>query len=174
MLIEAGTANSWEVNLNCDGKDPYGIITHAYNDYWVAAVNSRNKPGIVLEPTARGNQFHLTGLSGGFVNKATRPTNRFYASPEIAADKIRLGYNTETPAVAATGQPVLNRNPFVVEVMIQNPGSVKRWTLIDVYDASVSFDAALTTGQTITLSPGEAVTLHYPEAKPTWKWRALH
>jgi hypothetical protein len=173
ILDEAGAANIWEVNLNCDALDPLGIVTYGRDSQWFTNINSRSKPGITLQRSASGNQFFLMGLNGGYENHAEQPTNRFYASPNTTADKLRLGFGAETPVVPASGELVVNRNPFPVVVMIKSPGSASKWELNDTYGTSDSFIGKLHAGQTIYLSPGESIRLHYASEPPQWRWRAV-
>jgi hypothetical protein len=173
IVDESGIHNTWEVNLNCDAKDPLGIVTNGRDSVWFCNVNTRSKPGVTLLPDARGNQFFLTGLSGGYDNQANEPTNRFFASPSIPADKIRLGFAVETPPTPESGELVINRNPFPVLVMFKSPGSISRWELNDTYGASDEFVGPLQSGQSIYLSPGEAIRLHYSTIPPEWRWRAV-
>jgi hypothetical protein len=173
ILDEGGAKNVWEVNLNCDGKDPLGIVTSGQDNIWLTNVNSRSKPSLTLKPNARGNQFFVMGLTGGYDNQATQPTNRFYASPSIEADMLKLGFAVETPPTPATGELVVNRSPFAVVAMIKSPGTVTQWELNDSYGASERFIGPLTVGQSIYLSPGEAVRLHYTGTPPEWRWRTV-
>jgi len=172
---ESGTANLWEVNLNCDAKNPLGIVTGGTNSLWFANVISREKPGITLLPTATGNQFHLTGLNGGFDNQATAPTNRFYATPNVAsAEKIQLGFAASTPEVPESGEAIQNTNPFPVVIVMKSPGTVHRWSLTDAYDTSEAFEGGFHNGQNIFLSPGEAIAIEYDEETPVWRWRTVY
>jgi hypothetical protein len=173
ILDDSGAANVWEVNVNCDAMDPRGIVTNGRDSLWFMNVNTRTKPGIVIERSASGNQFFLMGLNGGYDNRAENPTNRFFASPGAAADKLRLGYAVETPPVPATGELIVNRNPFPVVVMIKSSGSTTQWELNDTYGASERFNGSLHAGQTIYLSPGESIRLHYTGEPPQWRWRAV-
>ena len=170
---EAGASNVWEVNLNCDGMDPLGIVTGGRDSIWFSNIISRTKPSVTLLGEARGNQFHLMGLSGGYDNQADEPTNRFFASPSIPPDKIRLGFAADTPPIRASGELVVNRNPFPVIVTIKSPGSVTRWELNDTSGASDGFAGPMQTGQSIYLSPAESLRLHYSGDPPEWRWRAV-
>jgi hypothetical protein len=173
MLIEGGTANMWEVNLNCDGKDPRGIVTSGKDDIWFASVNSRSKSSLVLEPEARGNQLFLQSFSGLLENRAQNANNRIYPSANIAAEKLGLGFACVTPAVPASGELVVNRNPLVVKVIILKSGGVRSWTINDTYGVAQPIDVPLMAGQEITLAPGEGIRLTYEGEKPAWKWRSL-
>ncbi|MEM8946872.1 MAG: hypothetical protein AAGD11_16985 [Planctomycetota bacterium] len=173
ILDEGSAKNVWEVNLNCDAKDPLGIVTNGQDNIWFSNINSRNKPGLTLNPNARGNQFFLMGLNGGYDNQAVEPTNRFYASPSTVANKLKLGFGVETPSIPASGELMINRNPFPVIVMIKAGGSVSRWELNDTYGGSDEFAGSLQAGQNIYLSPGEGLRIHYSGAPPEWRWRAV-
>ena len=173
ILDEGSAKNVWEVNLNCDAKDPLGIVTNGQDNIWFTNINSRTNPGLTLKPNARGNQFFLMGLNGGYDNQAIEPTNRFYASPSTVANKLKLGFAVHTPSVPVSGELLLNRNPFPVVVMIKSPGSVSLWELNDTYGNSDKFESSLHTGQSIYLSPGEGLRLHYAERAPEWRWRAV-
>ena len=173
ILDEGSGHNVWEVNLNCDGMDPLGIDTSGHSNIWFTNIRSRNKPSLTIRPNAAGNQFFLMGLNGGFDNQATWPTNRFYAAASIPADKIKLGFAVDTPATPTSGELMINRHPFPVVVMIKSPGSVTQWELNDTYGASEKFEGPLSTGQSIYLTTGEAIRLHYTDTPPEWRWRAV-
>ena len=173
ILDEAGAANVWEVNLNCDAKDPRGIVTAGRDSIWMSNINSRSGPGLVLEKSARGNQFILMGLNGGLVNNAQTPTNRIYASNSTPAEKLGAGFARETPSVPQSGVAVTNRDPFPTVVLIKNPGDVVRWELTDCYGQQESFEAPLSAGQGIYLGVGESIRIHYHGAPPEWRWRAV-
>ena len=173
ILDEGSVANVWEVNLNCDAKNPRGIVTSGRDNLWFANVISRNNPGLILEKPARGNQFFLMGLNGGYENRAENPTNRFFASTSTPAEKLRMGFAAKTPPVPASGHAVTNRDPFPVVVMIKQSGKVTRWELTDCYGQTESFQAPLQPGQSIYLGVGEAIRLHYDGKPPTWRWRAV-
>jgi hypothetical protein len=170
---ENGANNVWEVNVNCDAMDPLGIVTAGRDSIWFSDVNSRTKPGVTLLREARGNQLFLMGLNGGYDNQATEPTNRFFASPSTTPTKLRLGYAVDTPPIAASGELVVNRNPFPIIVMIKSPGSITRWELNDTYGASDEFTGPMQVGQCIYLSPAESIRLHYSGDRPEWRWRAV-
>ena len=171
ILDEAGASNVWEVNVNCDGMDPLRIVTSGRDNIWFSNINSRTKPSVTLLREARGNQFFLMRLNGGYDNQAGEPTNRFFASSSIPPGKLRLGFAVDTPPIPASGELVVNRNPFPVIVMIKSPGSVTRWELNDTYGASDGFTGPMQTGQSIYLSPAESLRLHYSGERPEWRWR---
>ncbi|MCL5103169.1 MAG: hypothetical protein M1133_03515 [Armatimonadetes bacterium] len=174
ILVETGATNTWEVNINPDARDPVGIDTAGTGDIWFINVHAKQKPGLILEPAARANQFHIMGLSGGFENRATNPTNRFFAAPGISPESVKLGFSVETPGVPEPGAVVVNRNPFNVTVMILKPGAVLSWRIADASGLSQSIDGPFTAGQSITLAPGESISIQYaPGGAPSWRWRGM-
>jgi hypothetical protein len=170
---EAGAGNVWDVNVTCDAMDPSGIITAGRDSLWFCNINSQSKPALTLLPAAKGNQFFLMGLNGGYDNQAVEPTNRFFASASTVAEKLRLGYAANTPPIPANGEPVVNRSPFPVIVMIKSAGSVSRWEVIDTYGKSDTIPSPLQPGQSIYLAPGEAIRLYYEGDRAAWRWRAV-
>lgn len=172
LNIEAGLYNLWEINYNCDAKDPYGIVTAGRDDIWFAAVQT-NKAGLILQEQAQGNQFHLMNLSGGLINKAKNPTNRIYASPSIASKGLSPGYGVETPGVGPSQSPVMNRHPFPVVIMIKKAGQVTGWSLTDTQGISEHIEAPLVAGASIMLMPGESIAFDYETDPPEWKWRVI-
>ncbi|HWD18987.1 MAG TPA: hypothetical protein VHB20_06880 [Verrucomicrobiae bacterium] len=173
LWIEAGARNTWEINYHPDGMDPTPVITAATDDLWFAAIGANTKPGLILRPTASGNQFHLMALGGGFVNQALRPSNRFYVASDQPAGLSKLGFSVEQPAVAASGVSTVNRNPYPVIVTILTPGAATGWALADVYQTPQKIAAPLSAGQSMTLMPGEGLALDYTGPAPTWAWRAV-
>ena len=173
VLVETGSSNVWEINTNCDGKDPRGIVTSGQNDVWFANVISRSKKSLTLGKTARGNQFHTGLLSNGFENHAQNPINRIYPATTVPAEMLKTGYAVDTPEVGTSGIPIVNRNPYPVVVWIKHPGSVTQWGVTDTYGVREMVDAPLLAGQSIYLAPAESITLHYAKSPPTWKWRAI-
>ncbi|MBI5094628.1 MAG: hypothetical protein HZB26_19610 [Candidatus Hydrogenedentes bacterium] len=119
--------------------------------------------GVVFEAPAEDNRITAVGLSAGYTNSATRPTNRIIPMQP-------LGMSIETPAVPATAVPVVNRTPYTVDALITAPGAVTAWTLTAAADATQTVSAPLAAGQTIHLEPGDSVCFTYTQA-PTWRWR---
>jgi hypothetical protein len=82
------------------------------------------------------------------------------------------GLSLATPPFAASGKPLVQRNPFCVEVRITRPGAVRRWTESDDAGRSRTFDGGLTAGQSFLLQPGDKVQFDYDRA-PEWAWKAM-
>jgi len=173
LLIEAGSGNVWEVNYSPDARDPRPIVTNATNDFWIVNAWARTQPVITLQENASGNQFRLLGLGGGYENWARQPTNRFYLAPSGATQQLGVGFSLATPDIPASGVPVVNREPFPVGIIVVDPGSVNAWSLTDVYGANRRIEAPLNAGQSLSLHPGESVTLYYEGRRPRWVWRGL-
>jgi hypothetical protein len=55
--------------------------------------------------------------------------------------------------------------------MIQSPGQVSEWSLMDVHENQQTFPNGVFTGQTIYLEPGEKIRLFYTKT-PVWCWKA--
>ncbi len=121
---------------------------------------------IRFAPNAKANRVTALNLPGKIENLAETPTNLVLANGG-------LGFSVETPAVPASGKPLVNRQPFVVEVLITEPGEVKTWTLATAAETGEqSFAGPVQAGQGIRLEPGDSLRLEYGKA-PAWRWRAL-
>jgi hypothetical protein len=114
---------------------------------------------------ARANRVTALNLPGKIENLAETPTNLVLAN-------AGPGFSVETPAVPASGESLTNRQPFVVEALITEPGEVKAWTLVAAGTGEQSFSGPLHTGQSIRLEPGDSLRLDHGKA-PAWRWRAL-
>ena len=88
-------------------------------------------------------------------------------------ETIKLGYFAETPKVAASGQFVVNRNPFPVIITIKDAGSVKSWTIKDTFGKADTINAPLHAGQMVTLYPAESISFNYGKNPPGWSWRTV-
>jgi hypothetical protein len=119
--------------------------------------------GIIFEGPAERNKINMVYPASGYTNNAVKPTN-------VIIPQVSAGFSIETPAMPASGESLVNRTPFNVEAMVTSPGAVSGWSLTDVNGASQVFEGAWTTGQSIALAPGEAISASYSEA-PAWRWR---
>ena len=108
---------------------------------------------------------YIPSLDNGFTNHATVPTNRLITSYSV-------GFSVETPAVPATGQKLVNRQPYSIEVNVTAAGQVKGWTKTDANGTAVDFAGSFFAGQSFVLDPGDSVTLDYDQP-PQWRWKAL-
>ncbi len=128
---------------------------------------SQASPGhdIVFENTSRNNLVVAGRLPNGVTNHSTQPTNRIVAARAG-------GFMVATPRVPQSGHSITNRQCTNVEIMIVRPGSVTAWTLGDAEGNLQPFAAALQTGQSIRLAPGESIRFDYTES-PQWRWRAV-
>ncbi len=155
----------------------------------------KRSPGqdIVFEPEARDNTIFAFNLPNGVTNKATVATNRIVPNWPV-------GFGVLTPAVPPSGQPVVNSNPYTVQVLVLAGGAVSDWTIttaqsnqqsvpysLSLVDdqqrprrpipplepaTSQTISAGLTPGQAIILEPGEKLALTY-STPPAWRWKAL-
>jgi hypothetical protein len=120
---------------------------------------------VIFEGPARDNLIYAVSLDNGITNNAAEPTNRIVTSWPI-------GFSLETPALPPSGERVVNRHPYSVEVNITDAGHVTRWTKTDANGAAVTFESGLLVGQSFLLDPGDSVTLEYSQ-QPQWRWKAL-
>ena len=120
---------------------------------------------VVLETSAQGNLLQGMRFPHGITNRALVPTNRVIANTLASLP-------TETPGVPASGESVVNRNPFPVEVRITSAGGVTRWSETPPGGRPRAFDGAFHAGQTFTLNPGDSVALEYREP-PAWVWKGI-
>jgi hypothetical protein len=140
----------------------------------------KRSPGkdIVFEEGSRDNTVYALNLPNGYTNNAAVPTNRIVPSWEV-------GFDVPTPPVPASGELSVNRTPFTVQVMIASAGKVSRWAITQAKDATDDLEEnrrgtapraqdfrGLTTGQIITLMPGDGVCFEHARP-PSWKWKAL-
>ena len=148
---------------------------------------------IVFQPDSRDNTIYAANLPNGITNKAEHPTNRIVPNWPV-------GFGLPTPAVPASGRPIVNRNPYTAEILILDPEKVREWTLTDAGSTpqrlsrnlsladnlrrppmeplpdrapvSHTIRGGLAAGQSILVEPGDSVALTYTKA-PEWAWRAL-
>ncbi len=114
---------------------------------------------------AKANRVTALNLPGKIENLAETPTNLVVANSGP-------GFSIETPPVPASGEALVNRQPFVVEILFTEPGDVKSWTLTTAGAGGQAFAGALHTGQAVRLEPGDSLRMEYGKA-PAWRWRAL-
>ena len=120
---------------------------------------------LVFEAPASGNLVIAATLAGGIANNAQTPTNRILAASMKRAE-------AQTPAMAASGDDVLNRHPFPVEVRVLKPGKVSQWVETDPEGKAHVFEGPLAAGQAFTLNPGDRVRFTCQEP-PAWYWKGL-
>ena len=140
-------------------------IAGSENRVFLEGVHSEAGKNLIFEASARNNVVHATSLPQGITNDATHPTNRVVLNTPV-------GYSIETPSVPPSGAPVMNRNPYTVEVSILDAGNVSGWVETDANGDATEFSAGLTVGQRFVCDPGDQLSLRY-SAAPTWKWKAL-
>lgn len=142
------------VGLRLFGKD---------NRFTLKLVNIPPGNGIIFESPAERNRIDMVYPASGYTNNATLPTN-------IIVPQVAGGFSVETPPVAHSGEPEVNRTPFTVDVLVVSAGGVRAWTLGEASGASQRFEGGLTVGQSIRLAPGDSLTLEY-DTPPAWRWR---
>jgi len=172
-----------------------GASIYAQRNEFHSSFYGTRGPGhdIVFEADARDNTVYADNLPNGVTNTAVHPTNRVVPNWPV-------GFDLPTPDVPGSGQTLVNRNPYTAQIIVLDPGDVASWTLTDSGSTpqklsrnlsladnlnrrdwtrpddrpstSVTIPAGLTSGQTITLEPGDALELDYSKA-PTWTWKAL-
>jgi len=121
--------------------------------------------GVVFRESAEDNVVTTMSLAGGFTNLARKPTNRIKPCQPV-------GYAVQTPQFPDSGQTLVNREPYDIEITILTPGAVSKWTVTDANDLSQSIVGSLSAGQRLVLSPGNSLEFIYDSA-PSWRWRAL-
>lgn len=119
---------------------------------------------IILGASAEDNLIFAGQLPNGITNNAVRPTNKIITISPV-------GFNVDTPDLPKSGEPVMNRSCYVIEVTILHAGQVDKWTLTDANGTEQAYLGNLYVGQSIRLQPGEKITFDYQE-KPIWRWRA--
>ncbi len=135
------------------------------NVFTLRLVNIPEGNGIIFEGPAERNKINMVYPASGYTNNAVKPTN-------VIIPQVSAGFGIETPAMPASGEPLVNRTPFSVEVMVTSPGAVSSWTLTDVNGVSQAFEGTWSAGQSIALAPGETISVNYSEA-PAWRWKAI-
>lgn len=158
--------NTFQVNIDSNGlADTVGVRIFGKRNCFTLDVGPTGKDqGIVFESSAEDNLITALELANGYTNRAARPNNTIVPLKP-------LGFAIETPPIAASGAPVVNRTPFDTEALIVKPGLVTAWTLTDAQGIAQAFSGPLTAGQAISLAPGDAVLFEYSQA-PEWRWRA--
>lgn len=157
--------NTFDVTIDGGGiADTVGMrLFGKDNRFTLKIANVPAGNGIVFEEAAERNRINMVYPASGYTNNAVRPTN--VIEPQVAA-----GFAIKTPPMPPSGELLINRTPFRVEVLVIATGRVQNWILTDVVGAAQGLDGDWTSGQTITLDPGEGITVNYTEA-PVWRWR---
>lgn len=120
--------------------------------------------GIIFEGPAERNKINMIYPAAGYTNNADNPNN-------VIIPQVSAGFGIETPPVPASGETVVNRTPYVVDILVTSAGSITGWTLTDTSGVSQDFSGTWTAGQSIRLAPGEKIAVRYSEA-PAWRWRS--
>jgi hypothetical protein len=147
---------------------------------------------IVFEEGSRDNVVYALNLPNGYSNLAMIPNNRIVTSWDV-------GFDVPTPEVPASGRDVVNTTPYTIDAMILSPGKVSGWKITEPEAApqdfprnttiadtvkgaqhpekfaparSQKFESGLSGGQSITLQPGDKITVTY-SSPPAWRWRAV-
>jgi len=156
------------IRLGCSGgvDGAAGVQIFGRRNFLTLTAHAQD-PGknVVFEAPAQHNLIYAVSLDNGITNNATVPTNRIVTSWPI-------GFSIETPAVAASGTPVVNRHPYGVEVNVTAAGQVSRWSKTDANGTALTFTGGLFPGQSFVLDPGDSVTFEYSQ-RPEWRWKAL-
>jgi hypothetical protein len=134
------------------------------NVFTLRLVNIPEGNGVIFEGPAERNRIEMVYPASGYTNNAAKPNN-------VIVPQVSAGFGIETPSVPASGEALVNRTPFNVEVLVTAAGEVTGWTLTDTNGASQDFAASWSVGQRFPLAPGEAITVTYTAA-PTWRWRS--
>ncbi len=172
-----------------------GADIHAQRNRLTLSFFGIRNPGhdIIFEPDARDNTIIAMNLPNGITNNATSPTNRIIPNWPV-------GFDVATPDFPASGQPIVNRTSYAVQIIILTAGEIDQWTITDAGStsqatpfnlslvdnlmrpprplqpprpsASQTITGGLFPGQTLILKPGEQIRFDY--SKPaTWRWMAL-
>ena len=126
---------------------------------------SKNRD-IIFEAESRDNIITVGQMPAGITNNAVVPTNRIISA-------VSAGFSVETPPVAPSGNDIINRNPYTIQIIVTKQGSVSQWTLTDVKGMSHVFSGDLFGKQFIALQPGETINVSY-EQSPEWIWKAIN
>jgi hypothetical protein len=147
--------------------DAIGAQIFGQDNLLTLTFHGQRSPGsdLVFESGSRDNTVFLYNLPNGITNRAEAATNRVMANWAV-------GFGVKTPAPAASGELLVNRTSFSVDVYIVTAGQVSEWTIVDSRGAEQSIAAGLLVGQVLRLDPGEGIRLIYTDA-PTWRWKAL-
>ncbi len=159
--------NRIDMSINSEGvRGSVGADLFGSRNFLTLDVSQASKgKGLIFEESAKDNIVYELNLAGGTTNRAKIPTNEVItASP--------VGFQVETPAVPKSDQVVTNRNPYMIEILILDPGKVSSWILTDVSGDSQKIRSGLFPGQTVLLGRGESIRLSYTVA-PKWRWRAF-
>lgn len=154
-VVVDGGGVSEAIGMRLYGKD---------NLFTLRLANIPAGNGVIFEGPAERNKINMIYPASGYTNNAAKPTN-------VIIPQVSAGFGIETPPVPASGEPLVNRTPFNVEVMVTSPGTVSSWTLTDVNGVEQSFEGTWIAGQSIALAPGESVKVDY-SAAPAWRWKA--
>ncbi|MBI4551144.1 MAG: hypothetical protein HY710_02665 [Candidatus Latescibacteria bacterium] len=175
--------------------DAIGADIFAQRNVLTFSLFGKRAPGqdIVFEPDSRDNTVFAFDLPNGITNKARMPTNK-------VVPNWTVGFDVPTPPMPASGDEVVNTNPYTMQVIILTPGAVSEWTIADAEgtaqtiphnlslvdnltrpprpippprpSSAQTISAGLVAGQTFILEPGDRVSFTYTQA-PTWRWKAL-
>ena len=150
-------------------KETTGARIFAQNNQFSLSFYGRERtPGtdIVFEASAKDNTVRASNLPNGITNHATTPTNRVVLSNPA-------GFSVNTPSFPASGETVVNRSSYPVDIFILSAGEVREWTIADAEGNSQTLRAGLTSGQTFRLEPADSVAFTY-QKRPAWRWKAVH
>lgn len=120
---------------------------------------------VVFEAPAHTNLVHGIRFPHGITNLASSPTNRLIAN---TLEHLQAA----TPAVPPSGQTIVNRDPFPVEVRILDAGHVSRWSEVDPGGRKVVFEGGFHVGQSFLLNPADGISLEY-QRRPSWVWKGI-
>jgi hypothetical protein len=159
--------NTLLANINSEGiEGSIGARIFAKtNLFTLSFAQTAPNKNIVFEAPALDNQVTVMNFPNGYTNNAEHPTNRIVSVKPI-------GFAVPTPDVPPSGTAIVNRNPYTIEVLILSSGSVSGWTLKDANGTEQTISAGLSSGQTISLEPGDAIQVEYTKM-PAWRWRAV-
>lgn len=163
---KAGVAgNTFDVTIDGGGiADAIGMrLFGKDNRFALRIVNVPKGNGVIFEAPAERNRIDMVYPESGYVNNAANPTN-------VIVPQVSPGFGIETPPVPASGEPMVNRTPFNVEILVTSPGQVSGWSLADTSGVAQDFTGSWAAGQSVTLAPGERITVHYSET-PGWRWK---
>ncbi|QHJ82390.1 MAG: hypothetical protein [Bacteriophage sp.] len=107
------------------------------------------------------DNLHITTYAGGVVNVST--VGLTFSKPQE--------YDVATPAMAASGTPVVNNTGRVINVHIGG-GTVSAISIGQFGAGPVNLPIGTWSGMVVRWAPGESMTLTY-SAAPAWLWRAL-
>ena len=122
-----------------------------------------NSADLVFERSAEGN-IAVVHSAFRLTDNSTGRTNRIITSGTSAT--------IETPLVPASGEACVNAFTTPVEVRVVSPGRVHKWAERAAGGDWIEYHAALHTGQSLVLNPGESVRFEYDQPLE-WRWKAI-